>query len=214
MSERSIPASPMTSATSGAMSSLATFCSVRDLVYIWAPGPSVLGNARHSRAVLGERGEADDVDMPGAPSGARSTMTAAPASPSVSDASCLLNRERICLAAFQSARFPVNVPESRSARSARDRLSGTRRVLRRTVRKPCTAYVISGMSHPWRIVSASASWWISSWCQATREWCVVIYGCRAAYEPVAGRHLSRGRAAPEPVLAAREGGPVRHASRC
>ena len=58
------------------------------------------GEGEAQPAVLGEGGEADDVDA-AMPLGARSTITAAPASPSVSDASCLLNSERICCAAFQ-----------------------------------------------------------------------------------------------------------------
>jgi hypothetical protein len=99
MSAMEIPASPIASATSGAMSSIATRCSFLDLVYICAPGPRELGKARHSR-LCSARVVKPMTSMP-VPLGARSTITAAPASPSVSDASCLLNKERIWRAAFQ-----------------------------------------------------------------------------------------------------------------
>ena len=91
------------------MSSVATLCSFRDLVYICAPGPTELGKARHSR-LCSARVVKPMTSMP-EPLGARSTITAAPASPSVSDASCLLYRERICRAAFQ-LRWEMYSPET------------------------------------------------------------------------------------------------------
>ena len=97
-----------TSATSG---------HVLDRHLLQLPGLGVhLGARAHGAgegeepAVLGEGGEADE-SMPGAPSGARSTMTAAPASPSVSDESCLLSTERTCFAAFQ-LRWEMYSPET------------------------------------------------------------------------------------------------------
>ena len=92
------------------MSSMATFCSVLDLVYIWAPGPTVLGKARHSRLCSASVVK-PMTSIPAVPAGARSTITAAPASPSVSEASCLLNRERIFFAAFQP-RWEMYSPET------------------------------------------------------------------------------------------------------
>ena len=55
------------------------------------------------------------------PPGTRSTITAAPASPSVSDASCLLNSERICFAAFQ-LRLEMYSPETTMPQSISPRV--------------------------------------------------------------------------------------------
>ena len=94
-----MPRARSTSSMSGGASSIATWWIVRALVNMRAPGRCGDGSPRQSR-LCSEIVVKPASVMPGLPSAARSTMTAAPASPSVSEASWRLRMLRTSCAAF------------------------------------------------------------------------------------------------------------------